>query len=289
MAEFAAEALFDQVGETFAQRVEVDSLQHIVDEGVLEEQAGLLLGDTALAEIEQSAFIEFTDRRTVVALHIVGINLQHRLRVHFGRGRNADVGTCLLRERLLCTRTHEHFSGKGGFAFAVEHIFVEHIGGAGFSHVLDEDAVVHALVAIGNHRSCGLTVGTATEEAGIDHRARNSGEQGDGVDGNAAVGLLLYVDVGEARVVGVCLFERVEVHLGSGGGEDFRHLRTKVAVGTFGMFAKEEVDLAVFLGHYEHAAVGHEVGIGRSAEHHLQRAVALHTRGNVHKDAVLHQ
>lgn len=104
--EFTAETVFDEMGETLAKACGVaaagddtvlrDALEDVVDEGVLEKQARFKLWDAALAHIEKGGFIELSDGAAVVALDVVGVNLEHRLGESTGVCANAEVGEGLL-------------------------------------------------------------------------------------------------------------------------------------------------------------------------------------------------
>lgn len=59
--QLATEAEFNEVGKAFAQMVYFHASQHVVDKGMLQENAGLCLGDSALSHIKKRGFIEFPD------------------------------------------------------------------------------------------------------------------------------------------------------------------------------------------------------------------------------------
>lgn len=127
LAEFASEAHFNEVGKTVVEVFDVHVAQNVVDKGMLQEQASFSFGDTALTHVEERALIEFANRRTVVTLHIVGIDFEHRLAVGMGRRCGADVGICLLRLRFLRPFSHIDFACKGTRAMVGKHVLVEHV------------------------------------------------------------------------------------------------------------------------------------------------------------------
>ena len=96
VAELTAEAFFHQVVETVAQGLEPDAVYHLAHEGELQEQTGLGLADAALTHIEERLLVELAHGAAVGALHIVGVDLERRLRVHAGIGRGAEVGVHLV-------------------------------------------------------------------------------------------------------------------------------------------------------------------------------------------------
>ncbi len=73
----APEATLREAGDAFAQGLKGNALQHIVDKGVLEQEACFLLGNAALTHVEECRLVEFPHRRAVAALDVVGIDFQH--------------------------------------------------------------------------------------------------------------------------------------------------------------------------------------------------------------------
>ena len=112
LTQFASETQINQMRQTLMQQRYLHMAQHLVDKGMLQQQSGLSLGNTALAHVEQSLLVEFTDGRSVVTLHVVGINFKHRLRKGTCPGRSTKVCIRLLRSCLLRSRCHIHLTGK---------------------------------------------------------------------------------------------------------------------------------------------------------------------------------
>lgn len=153
--QFATETEFNEVGKAFAEMVYFHASQHIIDKGMLQENAGLSLGDSALSHIKKRGFIELSDARPVVTLHVVGIDFEHRLRIGMGLRGGADIGVHLLRGRLLGSRAHKHFSRIGADAFSVEHIFIKEVGRTARRLMVNEDIIIYALLAVCHHGSVG--------------------------------------------------------------------------------------------------------------------------------------
>lgn len=57
--QFATETEFNEVGKAFAEMVYFHASQHIVDKGMLQENAGLSLGDSALSHIKSAVSSSF--------------------------------------------------------------------------------------------------------------------------------------------------------------------------------------------------------------------------------------
>ena len=68
--------------QTVAQGFKLHLVDYLVDKGILEQRFCLLERDAALTHIEESRIVELTNGRSMGTLHIIGINLQHRLGVH---------------------------------------------------------------------------------------------------------------------------------------------------------------------------------------------------------------
>src|SRR5688572_13051872 len=76
------EALEDRALELEPQHIDLDRLQHLGGEGVGEQRPRTLGADTARLEVEERQLLEAADRRAMRALHVVGEDLELRLRVH---------------------------------------------------------------------------------------------------------------------------------------------------------------------------------------------------------------
>jgi hypothetical protein len=59
--EFASETHLNEVCQSVAELFHLDVIQHFVDKGLLQQQAGFLLGNTTLAHVEQSIFIHLAN------------------------------------------------------------------------------------------------------------------------------------------------------------------------------------------------------------------------------------
>ena len=107
-----------------AQGSEGDLVDDLAGEGLLQQQAGFGLADATLAHVEEGVVVQLSHGAAVAALHVVGVDFQHRLGVHACLGGADEVGIGLLRLGLLCFLAHEDTSGKGACALLVHHIFI---------------------------------------------------------------------------------------------------------------------------------------------------------------------
>ena len=70
-----------------ADRIVRNGIQGLGQEGAHQDGAGLGVGNAAAAQVEQLLGIEFADRRAMAAFHVVGENLEFRLGIDLGVGR----------------------------------------------------------------------------------------------------------------------------------------------------------------------------------------------------------
>ena len=70
--------------QAIAQWFQLHLVDDFVDKCKLKEQLSLLTAHSTLLHIEQCRIVELTYSTTVCTLHIIGINLQHRLGEHAG-------------------------------------------------------------------------------------------------------------------------------------------------------------------------------------------------------------
>ena len=124
LVEFASEALLNQVVQTVFQRFELHAVDHLIDEGKLQQQLGFLLTDAALAHVEHSLVVELTHGRTMTTFHIIGINLQLWLGVHARLLRGAEILVAHLRVGLLRSLLYKHPTGKGSRGLTIENVLV---------------------------------------------------------------------------------------------------------------------------------------------------------------------
>ena len=133
-------------------------------------------------------------------LHIVGINLQHGLRVHVGGLRGAEVLVGFLTDGLLRFLPDEHTTSKGSHRIVVENVFIKLVTCAMWGLMIDERIVVYVLFLIGHHAAVAMAFGPFALENEVEAIARYAVVQGDDVVIDAAVGLLFDVDIAQTRV-----------------------------------------------------------------------------------------
>ena len=164
-----------------------------------------------MAHIEQGGIVELADGGTVGTLHVVGVDLEHRLGVHTGLAAGGEVLVGHLRRRLLGSVLHEHTAREGARRLVVEDVLVELAGRAVGHTVGDEGVVVDMLLLVGDDTAVALALGALAREGEVETVAGGAVVQGDDVMVHAAVGLLVDVDVAEAYILMMCLLHTIEV------------------------------------------------------------------------------
>ena len=145
------------------------------------------------------------------ALHVVGIDLKHRLGEHPCLLGGTEVLVGHLRFRLLGSMLHQYPSGKGPRSLIIEHVFIEFVRSAVGGTVCDERVVVYILLFVGNNAAVAMTLSSLTRECQVKLVAGHAIVQRDDVMGHAAVALLVDVDVADTNVLIVGFFQTVEI------------------------------------------------------------------------------
>ena len=225
----------------------------------------------------------------MVALHVVGVDFQHGLRVGAGRGAGTEVGVRLLRSRLLRARSHIHLAGKCPLALAVEHALEQHVARTLRGEVFDQDVVVHPLRPVGHDGSEELRLCSFAAQPDVHAVACGAARERHAVVAQAAVCLEFGIERGEARVLGVALLHAVQLHFSPFCGKDLHHLGGEVAVGLFGVVTQQYRAVCALLGHDQHAAHAHTRRGGCRHVYHLYRGLQFCPFGQVNQHAVLRQ
>ena len=165
--EFATEALLYEVVEAVAEGFELHVVDDLVDEGILQEHFGFLQRNASLTHIEKGSIVELTNGRAMSTLHVVGIDLKHRLGVHTSLFGDREVLIGHLRGSLLSTMLYQHATSKGSNGLIVEHVFVKLVRGAMRNLMGNQRIVIDVLLLVGYHTTIALAFGTLTRESKV--------------------------------------------------------------------------------------------------------------------------
>ena len=222
---------------------------------MLQENAGLSLGDSALSHIKKRGFIELSDARPVVTLHVVGIDFEHRLRIGMGLRGGADIGVHLLRGRLLGSRAHKHFSRIGADAFSVEHIFIKEVGRTARRLMVNEDIIIHALLAVCHHSAIGHDRRAFTHQTEIHGVSGGTTGEHHAVAAHTAILLQFCIQIGETHDIIGSFFNIVEADFCHFIGKHLHHLRRQSRHAWRGVVAKQNRSLGSLSSHHQKATV----------------------------------
>ena len=108
------------------------------------------------AQIKNRLLVQLPDRRAVRALHVIGVNLQLRLRVHGRFIGKEEVLVRLFGVGLLRDLLHKNPAMENAFRFVVENAVEIFMAGAVRLRVLDDHVMVGELFALGQTHARGI-------------------------------------------------------------------------------------------------------------------------------------
>ena len=94
--------LEQRAADLLAHGLDLHAVDDLAGERVDEEVARLVLADAARAEVEQRLLLDLADRRAVVALHVVVVDLERRLGVDDRRLAESSRLRFSWRETVFC-------------------------------------------------------------------------------------------------------------------------------------------------------------------------------------------
>ena len=266
---------------------------HLVDDFVdkckLKEQLSLLAAHTTLLHIEQCRIVELTYSTTVCTLHIVSIDLQHRLGEHAGCLRSTEVLVGFLRNSLLGTMTNQYSTGKSTTCLTIEHILIKLVAGTMTHLMIDERIVINHLVLVSNHTTIAETLSSLALEYEVKSVAGNTVMKRDDVMVHAAVSLLLNINVADTTVLVMSLLQTIEVETGILTNISLDNLGCEEVFVIGCMVAEEELSLSTLFHHDENTAVYHQINIRTENIDDLNGSLHLHVLWYVDKQAILCQ
>ena len=273
--------------QTVAQGLETHLFDDLSDEGVLQQQSCFGFRDAALLHVEEGLLVEHAYGRAVGALHVVGIDFEHRLGVDAGRVGGAEVVVGFFRRSLLGVLAHQDPSGEGADGLVVGHALVEFAARAGGCNVVDERVVIDVLALVGHHASVHRDFRTLARQSDVGGVARQTVVEGDAVVRDDTIAAHRHLQVGEAAAGGVRLLQFVEVEAAAVGAEHFDDLRREERHGVHRMVAQQEGGFGTFLQHDEHTAVDHHIDRAAQDVDDLQGVVHTFAPRHVDKESVL--
>ena len=275
--------------QAIAQWLQLHLVDDFVDKCKLKEQLSLLAAHTTLLHIEQCGIVELTYSTSMRTLHIIGINLQHRLGEHTGCLRSTEVLVGFLRNSLLGTMTNQHSTGKSTTCLTIEHILIKLVAGTMTHLMIDERIVVNHLVLVGNHTTIAEALSSLALEYEVKTVAGNTVMKRDDVMVYTAVSLLLDINVADTAVLVMSLLQAIEVETGILAYKCLDNLSSEEVLVIGCMVAEEELSLSTLFHDDENTAVYHQIYIRTENIDDLNGSLYLYILWNINQQAILCQ
>jgi len=125
---------FEPVGDKrlqlHAEWLQLDPIDHLLNEGINEEAAGCLLRYSARAQVEQRLVVQLTDRGTVCALYVVGVNFEPRSSIDLGMIGENQVLVLLVGIGAIGTVAHHESAVEHAVPTTLEYTLIQLVAGA---------------------------------------------------------------------------------------------------------------------------------------------------------------
>src|SRR6185503_16506955 len=164
----------------FAHRVDLDGLECVGGERVGEQPPRVLGAHAAALHVEERLLVDLPHRRAVRALHVVGEDLELRLRVDVGGLGEQQRLARLLAVRLLRDRVHVHLAVEHAMRAPVEDALVQLAAEAIRLRVNYKRLVIAVLLAIQEIQAVERDAAARSVEARVDVRAGERAAGGEG-------------------------------------------------------------------------------------------------------------
>ena len=221
--------------------------------------------------------------------HVVCIDFQHRLGVHAGFLRGAEILVGHLRLSFLGTGLYQHPTSKGSCSLIVEDIFIELMTGTVSCMVGDERVVVDMLLFVGNDTAAAIALSTLSHKVEVQLVACHTIVQRDDIMIHATISLLLDIDIADTSVLMMRLLQTVKVQFGIVAHKTLNDLCGQKATVVGSMVTKEEFGFCTFLQYNEHATIHHEVNITAQDIDDLNSTVKDHILRYIDEKTILCQ
>ena len=106
---------------------------------------------------------------------------------------------------------YKYATCESAYGLIIKHVFIEFVASAMRYFMRNQRVVVYMLLLIGYHTTIALTLGSLTREGKVELIAGNTIMEGDDIVVHTTIGLLVDVDIAHADVLGVRLFEAIQI------------------------------------------------------------------------------
>ena len=126
--------------------------------------------------------------------------------------------------------------------------------------VSDKRVVVDVLLLISDHTTVALTLGTLTRKSQVELVAGDAVVQSDDIVVHPTVSLLVDIDIAQAHILIMGLFEAIEIERGILTNIGLNHLCGEEVTVVSSMVAEKHLNFGTLFENDEYATVDHETG-----------------------------
>ena len=145
------------------------------------------------------------------------------------------------------------------------------------------------LLLVCNDASIENTLGTLATESEVNTVAGHSIMQGDDIVIKTGVSLLVYIQIADTNVLGMCLLKTIEVERGIAPHVCLNHLSGKEIAVIRCMITEEELYFRPLLNNNQNPAVNHKVNIRTENINHLYSPIDNNILRYIDKESILSQ
>ena len=244
----------------------------------------------ARLQIEQRLFVELADRRAVGALHVVGEDLELRVRVDLRVVGQQQRAVGLLRVGLLRVVPDDDPAVEHRLRLAGEDALVELVAGAVRHRVIDRGVVVDQLLAVGEIHAVHRAVGAFALQRNADVVTLDPRAGRERVRFEHALGRDVGLDVGEVERAFRFTLIRIQRDVRAVADHHFRDRVVEVLRTRSPDERLRHADLAVGACHDQHARVrGHGLAVAAGHDHDVDGRFDHGTGGHEDRHAVIEQ
>ena len=276
--------------ERLPERLDPDPVEHVARERVDQHVARLLQVESSRPQIEDRVLVELTDRRAVRALHVVGEDLELRLRVDLRIVGEQQRLVRLLGVGLLRVGPHDDLAVEDGAGVPAQDPFVQLVAAAVRLGVVDRRVIVDQPPAVREIQAVQRAVAALAVEHGDDVVPDQRAAERDRVRRKGAVARAVHVHAADVVGVLALALQLVMIDHRAGPDHDLRDRVGEVLLSRRTDIAFDDPGLAAVAGDDQHARVRHAGGLGR-CRHEQQRNGLFDDRArrDPHERAVLEE
>ena len=160
--------------------------------------------------------------------HVVGIDLQHGLRINSCRVRGAHIVVCLLRGGLSSPFPYEDTACKSAYSLVIDHVFVQLIRRAAGHLMVYQRVIIYMLLPIGNDGTVHSHVTTLPRQHDVNAVSGYAIGQSDAVMTHGSITISPQIQVAEASAAAVRLLHLIHIKVRIGLTVGLHDLQSEV-------------------------------------------------------------